>query len=588
MDEYYIWSHKIIKILNFLLIIISILALVSLILNYGFYISKDINELIIKFNIFVIQFYLFQFILKFSCSIQKFNYLKSHWFESLLSIAIIAETLWIIRKTDFKIIEDLILNVYITEITKIYIVISQIIIILTFLPGIIHYNQKISNFKIHPSQFFILSFIVVITIGTLLLCLPKAVTPGNKINFIDALFTATSAVCVTGLIVVDTATFFSPLGKIIILILIQIGGLGLMTLTSFFALFFGKGVGIKERVMLNEMLNTENIGVIKSTLKQIILTAFSIEIVGAILLFFFWKDNGWDLKKLLFNSIFHSISAFCNAGFSSFSNNLMGFKSHLPTIFVITTLIIIGGLGFPVLNDLSGLIKKTFIKTKKNKLKVHTKIVLITTFILILVGTISFILFEERTKYNNNIELFATAYFTSVTARTAGFNTIDIASLSVPMTLILIFLMYIGASPGSTGGGIKTTTFSMIWIGIFSMLTGKRRIVLYKKNIPFVVFNRAIIVVVFSLTIVAIFTILLCSIEKERTLIDIVFELFSALGTVGLSRGITSSLSFLSKSVLIFTMLIGRVGILSLTFAITTQKQQTVFIEYPQEMVNIG
>ena len=440
-------------------------------------------------------------------------------------------------------------------------------------------NRKIALLKFHPAQTLILSFFVVIVIGTLLLLLPKAVKPGHVISPLNALFTATSATCVTGLIVVDTGGYFSHLGQLIILSLIQIGGLGIMTLSSFLALMFGRGLGIKERVLMLEMMNVDHLGMIKKTLKGVVIITFTMEIIGAVFLFFFMHQPGRQLSKTVYQSIFHSVSAFCNAGFSLFSDSLIGWQNNLGVVITIALLIITGGLGFVVLMELGGakmLYKRE--KTMKTRWSVHTRLVVSISAFLILGGML-FMFFVEPA-HGQYFSHLVQAFFTSVTARTAGFNTVDIASLSLPVTLLIILLMFIGASPGSTGGGIKTTTLGVLFASLISIVRGRNRIELYHKSISFTILNRALVIFAFSVSVIAIATILL-SITESAPLTDILFEEVSAFATVGLSRGLTPALSMWGKIIIIVSMFIGRLGPLTVALAVTAPKKR-LKVEYPE------
>ena len=416
--------------------------------------------------------------------------------------------------------------------------------------------------------------------------LPRAAVPPNHISFVDALFTSASAVCVTGLTVVDTGSYFSPLGHTIILALIQVGGIGIMTITTFLALFFRKGVGIRERIILQDMTNVENVALLSTALRNIIAITFFIEIIGAIFLAVLWTDQGWSSQRLCYNAIFHSVSAFCNAGFALFPDSLMRFRSSPFVILVFAFLITTGGLGFLTLMDLGG--KRILTRErKKSRLKVHTRLVLITSALLFLFGFFSYLFIEHPSEKDGLFTGLLSAIFTSVTARTAGFNTVNTASLSVPLTLILIILMFIGASPGSTGGGIKTTTFAVLWWSIIAIIAGKKRIVIMGRNIPFFVLNRAIVVLAVSIIVNVVATFVLTLIEK-KDFVDIIFEVVSAFGTVGLSRGITPGLHTISKIVITACMFIGRMGILTVAFAITAPKEEHIRISYPSEIVLVG
>ena len=455
---------------------------------------------------------------------------------------------------------------------------------------------------INPAQLFILSFLFIILVGCGLLLLPNATH--SNISIIDALFTSTSAVCVTGLTVVDTGSFYTHFGQYIILMLIQLGGIGIMTFTSYFSFFFKAGSTYENQLLLSAMNNTEKIGEVYETLKKIILITFIIEGIGALLIF-----QSIDIETIpsfldrTFFSVFHSISGFCNAGFSTLQNNLYepSFRFNYPVHLVISFLIILGGIGFPIVFNLMNYVKvffrnlvlyfwgrKQFIRQPRI-INVNTRIVLVTTAILIVLGTILVYIFE----YNNTLAehgfwgKIITAFFGSVTTRTAGFNSVDTSLLNTPTIMVVIFLMWIGASPGSTGGGIKTSTFAIAFLNFLSLAKGKPKIEVFKYEIAQNSVNRAFAIITLSVLVlsISIFSISLFDIEKG--LLNISFECVSAFGTVGLSRGITATLSNPSKFVLIITMFIGRVSMLTIFIAVFKKLAHHKY-HYPTEEILIN
>ena len=461
------------------------------------------------------------------------------------------------------------------------------------------------NFKkaiLNPAQLFIISFLAIIVIGVILLMLPNATH--SEITLIDALFTSTSAVCVTGLIVVDTGSFFTQFGQIIILMLIQAGGIGIMTFTSYFSYFF-KGVSTYEnQIILSQVTNTEKIAEVFAIMRKIILITFLIEGLGA--LFIFQSIDSKVIPALnqrLFFSIFHSISGFCNAGFSTLQNSLYEgpYQFNYPMHLIIASLIILGGLGFPIVLNLLRFIKAKivffvlgFYNKKRQQyiprlINLNTRIVLITTLVLIVGGTLLFYLFE----YNNTLSghsfggKVATAFFGAVTTRTAGFNTVDTGLLSIPTILIFIFLMWVGASPSSTGGGIKTSSLAIAVLNISNVVRGKSRLEVYNREISSTTVNKAFALIVLSIFVISIAIFSISFFDPDNSLLDISFECVSAYSTVGLSRGITAGLSFTSKLVLIFTMFLGRVGTLTLLIAVIKRGRSETY-RYPSENILIN
>lgn len=459
----------------------------------------------------------------------------------------------------------------------------------------INFNRELLN----PAQLFIASFLGMILVGTLLLMLPRATHEG--ISALDALFTATSAVCVTGLIVVDTGTYFTNLGQTIILILIQMGGLGIMTFASYFSYFFRGKSSYEHQIMLKDMTNSEKIGEVFSVLKKIVLLTFAIELLGAIFIFFsLTPDTVKGFINKVFFSVFHSISGFCNAGFSTLENSLYEpeFKFNYPLQLIIVALFILGGIGFPILFNIykyfTYLLKNQYARMQHPAFTVYTpwiislntRIVLVTSSILLLVGTVFFYFFE----YNNTLEehspfgKIVVSFFGAATPRTAGFNSVDMSALNFSTLMIIFILMWIGASPGSTGGGIKTSTFALTTLNFFSLARGKDRVEVFRREISDLSIRRAFAIMALSLMVIGTSIFLIASFDEEKTLLSIAFECFSAYSTVGLSIGITPELSSASKMVIICTMFIGRVSMLTILIALLRRVKYLNY-RYPQEEI---
>ncbi len=456
--------------------------------------------------------------------------------------------------------------------------------------------------KLNPAQLFVLSFFTIIIIGAGLLMLPKSTH--NGITFVNALFTSTSAVCVTGLIVVDTGTYFTHFGQIILIFLMQLGGLGIMTFASFFSYFF-KGVSsYKNQLMLSDMTNSEKIAEVFSVIKKIIIVTFSIEAIGAVLIFRSLSTTLIpNLNDRIFFSIFHTVSGFCNAGFSTLTNNLyeVGYRFNYPLHIVIAFLIIFGGIGFPIIFNFFKYLRhlvKNRIRILKNKqhvihvpwvININTKLVVITTTLLIVFGSLFFYILEYNHSLANQ-SIFGKivgAFFGAVTPRTAGFNTINMASLQAPTILLIIFLMWIGASPASTGGGIKTSTFAIATLNIFSIAKRKNKTEIFHREIAEISIKRAFSVISLSLIVIGFSVFFITIFDGDKNIMSIVFECFSAFSTVGLSLGITSSLTDVSKIILVITMFIGRVGMLTLLISFLKKITHTKY-KHPTEEILIN
>lgn len=459
----------------------------------------------------------------------------------------------------------------------------------------------------NPTRTLIASFLVLITCGAGLLCLPKA-SSGERAGFVDALFTATSATCVTGLVVKDTGKDFSLMGQLIILSLIQLGGLGIVVFGAVFALLLGQALSLRESVAMQDLLSTGTLSRIGHMIAFIFVGTIFIEAVGAISLFGMWNDvPGWtgDLHQQWYYSIFHSISAFCNAGFSLFSDSLIRYNRSWGVYVVICPLIILGGLGFSVLFDLVSIaIERTNRFFKKSllaryrlsmglpmRMRLQTKIVLTVSAILIVAGMLAILLFERCTGREGNIGNTGVldALFQSITARTAGFNTLNISELSASSRMVLILLMFIGGSPGSTAGGIKTVTLAVVIMTAFAALRKREEVEIFKRSVRVVVVGRAVTVTLLFLTVLLGASMALSITENANgfTMSDIIFEAGSALGTVGLTTGITPYLTTPGKLIIIVLMLIGRLGPLTLLAALTFNLKPARY-NYPDEAIIVG
>jgi trk system potassium uptake protein len=436
-------------------------------------------------------------------------------------------------------------------------------------------------------------FLAVILIGTILLMMPFA-TNSDTLNWqglVVALFTSTSAVCVTGLAVVDTGTYFSFWGQLAIALLAQIGGLGYMTCTTFLILLIGRKFDLRQKFAIQESFDRPFLQGSNSLIKSIIATTMLFEITGIFwLLLAFVPKYGWS--QGLWQAIFHSVSAWNNAGFSLFPDNLMSYHSSWIVNLVISGLIIFGGIGYQVIIEMY---LWAVNKIKRNSARfcfsLNFKIAISTTIALLLVGTVAFFLTELNNPSTlepfNFQDKFLAAWFQSVTTRTAGFNTIDIGKMTTAGLFITIGLMFIGASPSGTGGGIKTTTFRIMYNTTKSVLQGKNEVVIYQREVPSTLILKAVAVIFGSAATIVLITIFVASIEKDIQLVPVLFEVVSAFGTVGLSTGITSSLSVASKLLIVLTMYIGRVSILLLIAAIIGDPSPTS-LHYPEENLLVG
>ncbi len=446
--------------------------------------------------------------------------------------------------------------------------------------------MKKSKLILSRAQMIALGFLIIICIGSLLLMLPVSVKDGQSTDILSAVFTATSATCVTGLIVFDTFTHWTVFGQIVIILMIQIGGLGFITFGVYGMSLLGKKIGLKDRELIHDSLNSMHVGGTVQLVKNVIKGTFLVEGIGALILSLRFIPQMGVLKGIYYG-IFHSVSAFCNAGF-----DLMGYKQQFSSLVsysddiivnvVIMSLIIIGGIGFIVWEDVC----KNKLRFKKYKL--HTKIVITFTAVLLVGGAVFFYISESGGLLSdmNFKEKILTSLFASVTPRTAGFNTLDVAAMSDSSKLMTVILMFIGGSSDSTAGGIKVTTLAAIFFFIFSYIKREKGYHAFRRSLQDDIIKKASTIFFINLSL-ALFATVAISMVQEIPLIDIALETFSAIGTVGMSTGITRELTVFSKIIIIFLMFCGRIG--SLSFALSfSERRKIPDIRYPKEEIIIG
>ena len=436
-----------------------------------------------------------------------------------------------------------------------------------------NWNLK-KNIKLSGVQILALGFVVIILVGTILLTLPISTASGESTSFLDALFTATSAVCVTGLIVVDTGSYWNMFGQTIIMILIEIGGLGFMSFTTLIAIILGKKITLRERLILQDAMNTFNIqGLVKMVKYVLVLLSTQ-----------FIPEFGFG--KGAFYSLFHSISAFCNAGFDVLGkgNSLISFNTNVVVIMVLSILIIIGGLGFTVWSEL-------YTCKSIRRVSIHSKMVLLITTGLVVGGTLLMFLFEHNNPQTISkmsfINKLTNSFFASVTPRTAGFNSISTSGMTTAGQFLTIILMFIGGSPGSTAGGIKTTTIGVLIVTVVSVIRGREDSEVFKRRFSKDLVYKAFTLLFIGFTLVVIVTMLLSYTEKGATFMSIFYETISAFGTAGLTLGLTPDLSNIGRILIIIMMYLGRVGPLTVVLSLTRKKEKSG-VKYPEGKILIG
>lgn len=580
-------QDRVTRIMQVLSFFVSLGTIAAIIIYHGFYITVEVKETIRTVVFASIFFYVIKYFLLLFYSLNIKQRIRETMFEFVVIILLIINLLSNLFLPDN-------LNILEGKFSDYYLLLIQ----LFFLVVVTIELSKASTFltKIHlsPSSLMLLSFLILISVGTLLLMLPRMTT--NGISFIDALFTSTSATCVTGLSVINIGSAFTLKGQVVIMILIQLGGISILTFATFFTTFLsGAKQGLRYQHLVKDLLSTNKLSETYLLLREIVTASFFIEVAGALLLYMYWKNIGiFDSEgQTVFYSLFHAVSAFNNAGFSLWDANLMDSQvtfSYFP-LSIIMILVFLGGIGFVVISDF---FNPQYIRERKKfrwkKLLPGTKIVLMTTFMILLFGTIVLYFLEKDISMAGRTTFFDkvfTSLFHVVVARTAGFNMVNLANMAIPGMLLLIVIMFIGASPGSTGGGIKTTTFFVLIKSVLATIQGKKSIEFNKKTIPFELVDKAYSIVFMSLMIVILSAFALAIVEPTFNFINILFETVSAFATCGLSSGISPELSSAGKTILIIDMYIGRVGTLTLAYALSKRVKETRH-QYPDTYFMVG
>ena len=581
------------KVLIGVNVLTAAMVAASFVLLFGF--DKPLLDAWILYTIQVVLLCVFiaEKIIRLFNAVSKAEFTRANWFEIplflLLGTAVIGAGRWFApTQAESTIVRHFAVGIY---------------LVLQVVTKLCRTSVNLAASGRNPTQSLIASFLVLIFTGAGLLMLPRASAPEREsLSFVDALFTATSATCVTGLIVKDTGQDFSIMGQVVILTLIQLGGLGIVVFGAVFALLLGQALSVRESVAMQDLLSASTISRIGKMIAFIFVGTILIEAVGAISVFGMWTGT---IQHRWFCSIFHSISAFCNAGFSLFSRSFIDYNRCWQVYVVVCPLIILGGLGFSVLYDMSNItadrvkrfFKKRFIKQYRfsmeapKRMRLQTKIVLSISAILIFLGMLAILLLERYASQSNPVQKTGIlgALFQSITARTAGFNTVDISAMSVSSKFILILLMFIGGSPGSTAGGIKTVTLAVVIMTAIAALRKRQEVEMFKRSIRTVIVGRAITITLLFVVVLFGATLALSITENSNgfNMSDIMFEASSALGTVGLTTGITPSLTTAGKLIIIAVMLIGRLGPLTLLAALTFNLKPVRY-NYPTEAIIVG
>ncbi len=573
-------KSQVMRVGRMLHVIISITALVVLGYLYGYDHSDSGRRFLLGIIEASFVFYVLYFILRWIYDFNPTNFLKRNWIEAILICVLILEGISY-NFFDVFLIEELAKSMNISHYSDISTVLIQLYFFFTILITSGKGERLFSSVKVHPAMVFIFSFLLLIGVGTVLLMLPKMTNTLNGMNFIDALFTSTSATCVTGLMVEDAVNFFTFRGQLIILILIKLGGLNIIAFGYFMAFAGRLGFKVKQHDVIEDFVNKGTALNAKAMLGKVVLWSIGIELIGALMMFMVWGNEMFtSITERIYHSVFLSVSAFNNAGISLFTDGLADVESGVGTNYlihlIVTLLVFFGALGMVAIFDLFDPknLKERLIKPWKT-ITFSTKIALYFSLVLVFIGTVAYYFLE----YNNTladlgpVEAVITSLFQSVT-RTSGFNTVDIGSVGVPMLFLMIILMFIGSSSSSTGGGIKTSTFAVILADVTATIKGLNHTSLFKRTIPNALKSRAygVLVIFIVGNALGIFVLSISEIDilnaRKDGMLALVFEQVSAMGTVGLSMGITSELSTVGKIVLSVSMFVGRVGTLTVAFAL--------------------
>ncbi len=577
---------------RWLLLGLGLLAGVSLVVEFGFVLEERTTQFLERLDAAIAV--LFGLELVVDVVVSRFRSVRDRWYEYLLLFLFLLAIGGLHWLAPPAFLEETLEALQVRSVARLYLILIQVFVLFGAGVHFLRGQERLLSASIHPGRLFAAGFAGLVLLGTLLLLLPRvSADPSHPISIADAFFTSMSAVCVTGLAVRDTGADFSTFGQLILVGLFQVGGLGIITFVGFLSVVSGKGFSVPQMVALREIVNAPTLGGVRRQILVLIGTAVAIETVGAVILYQSGAcaDPSWIAR--MHWAVFHSVSAFCNAGFALSSDSLVGLRSDAVVNFSIIGLIIVGGLGAPVVSDVASRVGARVHgrgrAQSRRRLTAQTRISLIVTGMLILVGFAGFLVLqmpsgEVTTSLGERLQV---ALFQSVTTRTAGFNSVDIGSLRDTTLLLLIGLMIVGASPVSTGGGIKTVAFGVLLLTMRSMVTG-RRVEAFGRSIPERVVRASISIFLLYLFTASLVVFLLSFTDPDVLFLSRLFETVSALSTVGLSTGITPELSAGGKLILCATMFAGRIGPLTLAMTIFRSSRRTAPYDLPEEAMVLG
>ncbi|MDO6390292.1 potassium transporter TrkG [Pontibacter sp. BT731] len=585
-----LWAYMLMRRTTYVL---TIVAIGLLLYAHGVVTDPKTLQLIYYAIDAILGVFVLIYLLRILYGFERLKFLQRTWFEGMMMALILinhVSTYLFNIPVIYNVFEGLGMPLSV----EVYRLLVSLYMLMLLVVELLETRVHLKTLQVKPAVIFLMSFLLLIAIGTAMFMFPKMTNDPDGMRFIDALFMATSASCITGLAVVDPGTYFTFAGQVVLLGLVQLGGLGVMTFATFFATLMRQGIGIKQHVAMFEIMESESISFTKGLLRKLILMTLSIEAIGAMIIFATWSNEVEfvGLGSKIFFSVFHAVSAFCNAGLSLFPEGL--YSNPLQNAYVmhltIAAMVILGGIGFPTMLDVfSPDAMRTRMAMPWRNWKMMTRVTVYTSAALLAFGTVTFFLLEyfNTLSHLNFAEALITSFFQSATTRSSGFHTVDMSAISVPALLIMMMLMFIGASPGSMGGGIKTTTFMVIILSVWTTIVGKRNIEIGKRTIPHSVSYKAFAVFTFAVGFNIIFLIILSISDSQFDILRLAFEQVSAFGTVGLSTGITAGLSDVGKTIIIMSMYIGRVGTLTLALAISTRVPSNAY-KYPDTHLSIG
>ena len=580
------YKDRIQRTLQICSLVISIVTIACIFCYHGLYITPQVKTLIRWMIHASLCFYVAKYFVLLFYSLHRTEYIKRSWGEFLIII------LLIIQFISFNVFHFDIANAHNFE--NIYLIFIQFYFLIIVLVELAKMSSSLGKYHLSPPILMVASFLFLITIGTILLLMPRMTT--NGISFIDALFTATSASCITGLAVVSTSACFTFKGQVVILMLIQLGGMSILSFATFFSTFLSRSmVGLRYQYMIRDMMSSDRLSDSVGLLRSIVLTTFIIEAAGMAFLFTYWKSTGFFIsdKENLFFSMFYTVSAFNNGGFVLIDDSLLNLGlpgSYFPQV-VIMALVFLGGIGFVTIRDF---FSYRYIR-ERNKyhwksLMPQTKIVLYVTFAIIIIGSVLFFLLE----YNNTLKginglgnKVFTTIFQVVTCRTSGFNVLDINLMHISTVILILVAIFIGGSPSSTGGGIKTTTLFIVIRSVSATIKGKKNIEFDHKAISPSLVEKATTIMMLSAAFILISCFLLTVVEPDVQLLHALFETSSAFTTCGLSTGECANWNWMAKLILIVNMYCGRIGTLTMAFALTRHKKESPH-QYPDLYIMLG